>query len=350
MAISYPIVEKRAAKRKPEVPTQELHDLTTSSGQSLGNADLASLLANSAKKPTTRSEHGIHMKKPTKELPESSAAPTPQLKRVQLNTSMKFCLEIIRELMSKKHRDYAWPFYEPVSTQIYPDYLDIIKKPIDLSTIKTKIETGQYKTVKPFVKDMRLMITNCLRYNKPEAPVIEQARRLRDYFEYKWARIPEELLKERLIISHSHSQHPNGNAAVDHSHKTRDATDTEANVESSRMKLLETQVRLLTSTLTALTGIDAKTLTKPKNGQKKAAPKRNPKANRVGANRRQSSVAKRVDELDDDDEDDESDEELMISPSPISFNPNDMEDLQQLKIDLENLNGKSDYTNHAVTD
>lgn len=309
---------------------------------------MATLLANAAKKPTTRSEHGIHMKKPTKELPEpSSAAPPQHLKRVTLNTSMKFCLEIIKELLSKKHRDYAWPFYEPVSTQQYPDYLAIVKKPIDLSTIKTKIETGQYKTVKPFVKDMRLMITNCLRYNKPEAPVIEQARKVRDFFEYRWARIPEELLKEKLTVNHNnnhHHSHQNGGSGSDHS--KREAPD-EANIENSRMKLLETQVRLLTSTLTALTGFDAKTL-KPKNGQKKSNAKK--AVNRTN-NRRKPSTSKRADndESDDDDDDeeedesdddlDESDDELVASPSPVVFDPLNMEDLQQLKTDLENLDG-----------
>ena len=334
-------MEKRAAKRKSDVPTQELHDLNR--GQPKGAPDVATLLANSAKKPTTRSEHGIHMKKPTKELPEpSSVAPPQHLKRVALNTSMKFCLEIIRELLSKKHRDYAWPFYEPVSLETYPDYLEIIKKPIDLTTIKNKIETGQYRTVKPFVKDMRLMITNCYRYNKPEAPIIEQARKLRDFFEYRWARIPEELLNEKLIVSQNshHHSHQNGTSSSEHKKESPE----ESNIENSRMKLLETQVRLLTSTLTALTGIDTKTL-KPKNGQKKSTVKK--MTNRAN-NRRKPSTSKRVeeesdDESNDDDSDDSdlSDDELVTSPSPVVFDVNNMEDLQQLKIDLENLDGMS---------
>ncbi|CAG2105852.1 unnamed protein product [Medioppia subpectinata] len=122
------------------------------------------------RKMVTRSKLGVSLRRPNKDLPQTIAsAATQPPKRVALNQSMKFCLDIIRELLTKKHRDYAWPFYDPVPTQQYPDYLDIVKKPIDLNTIKifncfiddygrrpTKIETGQYKTVKPFVKDMQV--------------------------------------------------------------------------------------------------------------------------------------------------------------------------------------------------
>jgi len=85
----------------------------------------------------TRREHGLQVKKPNKDLPTPIASPPlAPPKRVQLNTSMKYCLDFVKEMLSKKHREYAWPFYEPVSIELYPDYLTIIKKPIDLSTIK----------------------------------------------------------------------------------------------------------------------------------------------------------------------------------------------------------------------
>lgn len=41
------------------------------------------------------------------------------------------------------------------------------------------IETGKYITVNDFANDMRLMFSNCLRYNQPGTPVIEQARKVR---------------------------------------------------------------------------------------------------------------------------------------------------------------------------
>ena len=35
---------------------------------------------------------------------------------------MKECRDILKELFSKKHTAYAWPFYKPVDTSIFKDY------------------------------------------------------------------------------------------------------------------------------------------------------------------------------------------------------------------------------------
>ena len=35
---------------------------------------------------------------------------------------MKECRDILKELFSKRHTAYAWPFYKPVDTSIFRDY------------------------------------------------------------------------------------------------------------------------------------------------------------------------------------------------------------------------------------
>ena len=37
-------------------------------------------------------------------------------------SSMKECRDILKELFSKRHTAYAWPFYKPVDTSIFKDY------------------------------------------------------------------------------------------------------------------------------------------------------------------------------------------------------------------------------------
>ena len=65
------------------------------------------------------------------------------------------------------------PFREPVNPEQLgiPDYLDIIKQPMDLSTIKNKVETGQYPDPWRFVDDVRLMFDNAWLYNKKSSRV-----------------------------------------------------------------------------------------------------------------------------------------------------------------------------------
>ncbi|OPJ82295.1 hypothetical protein AV530_006192 [Patagioenas fasciata monilis] len=43
-------------------------------------------------------------------------------------------------MFAKKHAAYAWPFYKPVDVEALGlhDYCDIIKHPMDLSTIKIR--------------------------------------------------------------------------------------------------------------------------------------------------------------------------------------------------------------------
>ena len=67
-----------------------------------------------------------------------------------------------------KHK-FAWPFHtpvDPVKLQL-PDYFDVIKQPMDLSLIKKKMETMQYKSAKEIIADFDLMFNNCYTYNRP---------------------------------------------------------------------------------------------------------------------------------------------------------------------------------------
>ena len=51
---------------------------------------------------------------------------------------MKYCNNILKELFAKKHETCAWPFYKPVAVDELGlhDYLDIIKQPMDLTSIR----------------------------------------------------------------------------------------------------------------------------------------------------------------------------------------------------------------------
>lgn len=57
---------------------------------------------------------------------------------------------------------HSLPFRQPVDPQLLqiPDYFDIVKNPMDLSTIKRKLDTGQYQDPWQYVDDVWLMFDN----------------------------------------------------------------------------------------------------------------------------------------------------------------------------------------------
>lgn len=65
------------------------------------------------------------------------------------------------------------------------DYFDIIKKPMDLGTVKQKMDGRAYKTATEFAGDVRLIFTNCYKYNPPDHDVVAMARKLQDVFEMR---------------------------------------------------------------------------------------------------------------------------------------------------------------------
>lgn len=65
------------------------------------------------------------------------------------------------------------PFRQPVDPQTLgiPDYFDIVKKPMDLSTIKRKLDIGQYVDPWEYVDDVWLMFDNAWLYNRKTSRV-----------------------------------------------------------------------------------------------------------------------------------------------------------------------------------
>ncbi|XP_057659426.1 CREB-binding protein isoform X6 [Diorhabda carinulata] len=77
------------------------------------------------------------------------------------------------------------PFRQPVDPQTLgiPDYFDIIKRPMDLSTIKRKLDIGQYADPWEYVDDVWLMFDNAWLYNKKTSRVYRYCTKLSEVFE-----------------------------------------------------------------------------------------------------------------------------------------------------------------------
>ncbi|CUI14737.1 bromodomain protein, putative [Bodo saltans] len=56
-------------------------------------------------------------------------------------------------------------FQKPVSEAEAPGYFSVIDVPMDLSTMRSKLQTGRYKSNRDVISDARLMLTNALEFN-----------------------------------------------------------------------------------------------------------------------------------------------------------------------------------------
>jgi hypothetical protein len=103
----------------------------------------------------------------------------------------------------------AWPFNQPVDPVALniPDYLDVVKQPMDLGTIKTQfvagestfssssstpraqtlggslmcVCVGEYEDGEELLADVGLVWGNCFLYNPPDHPICQWARDLSAY-------------------------------------------------------------------------------------------------------------------------------------------------------------------------
>lgn len=175
-------------------------------------------------------------------LSPGSGAAAQQLKnKEKLSEALKSCNEILKELFSKKHSGYAWPFYKPVDAELLGlhDYHDIIKKPMDLGTVKRKMDNREYKSAPEFATDVRLIFTNCYKYNPPDHDVVAMGRKLQDVFEMRYANIPDEPtnMTSSSFISNKEAASSSSGESSD-----SDAESDSDEERSAKLKLLETRL------------------------------------------------------------------------------------------------------------
>jgi histone acetyltransferase len=90
-------------------------------------------------------------------------------------------LQIIRKL---EEQHFSWPFREPVDTDEVTDYLEVVKDPVDLSTMEKRIRKGgsdsssHYKSKQMLYDDLLRMANNCKLYNDPDSTYWECAAAL----------------------------------------------------------------------------------------------------------------------------------------------------------------------------
>ncbi|XP_038826335.1 bromodomain-containing protein 3-like isoform X6 [Salvelinus namaycush] len=186
---SQPLVKKKGVKRKADTTTPTTSAITASRSESPSPVSEGK----QGKVMSRRESTGRPIKAPKKDLVEGELGQHSS-KRSRMSEQLKYCDSILKEMLSKKHAAYAWPFYKPVDAEALElhDYHEIIKHPMDLSTVKKKIDGREYPDAQMFAADVRVMFSNCYKYNPPDHEVVAMARKLQDVFEMRFAKMPDE--------------------------------------------------------------------------------------------------------------------------------------------------------------
>ncbi|XP_053621153.1 bromodomain adjacent to zinc finger domain protein 2B isoform X9 [Plodia interpunctella] len=103
-----------------------------------------------------------------------------------LQKEMQTCKNLLCEMECHEH---AWPFLVPVNTKQFPQYKKVIKCPMDLSTIKRKLQDNIYKCKEEFASDVRLVFANCEVFNDDDSPVGRAGHTMRQFFEQRWGQL-----------------------------------------------------------------------------------------------------------------------------------------------------------------
>ncbi len=102
-----------------------------------------------------------------------------QLKKAGKGASeaYKKCERILGQL--RKH-PCAVQFLYPVT---FPGYAEIVKEPMDLSTVEKKLKAGAYTSTNNFAVDVRKIWSNAWSFNQPGSEIYIMTTKISDYFE-----------------------------------------------------------------------------------------------------------------------------------------------------------------------
>ena len=106
----------------------------------------------------------------------SSATPKePAYYKIEIGEEEKKKINKIFETMENDPQ--ALDFLSPVDYVALGilDYPTIITQPMDLGTVKKKLENGEYKIFKDFMSDIILIWNNCKTYNQPGSEIVKMA-------------------------------------------------------------------------------------------------------------------------------------------------------------------------------
>ena len=95
-------------------------------------------------------------------------------------------------LTLRSDHDPSKVFHRKVNKRLIPDYYDVIKEPVALSTLKAKILHKSFVNFEEYVRDAALISHNAQTYNRPEAGAYHDAITLREIFQREFQKLVDQ--------------------------------------------------------------------------------------------------------------------------------------------------------------
>ncbi|KAG9079723.1 hypothetical protein FRC06_007559 [Ceratobasidium sp. 370] len=108
--------------------------------------------------------------------------------RERMKAAFIACHQAVQGLLAEDGRQRCELFKELPDRKLYPDYYDLIQKPIAMSHMRKRMNSGYYKTVSAYRDDWRLMFNNARIYNTEDSLVYQDADAMQKVLEavFNW--------------------------------------------------------------------------------------------------------------------------------------------------------------------
>ncbi|XP_045540013.1 protein polybromo-1 [Papilio machaon] len=110
-------------------------------------------------------------------LPSSVQSPAPSLPKpnMPLKKKLHYISKHLVEFTCSDGRQPMLLFMEKPSKKLYPEYYNVIERPIDMITIEANIKNDRYNSIDELVADFSLMFSNCRQFNEEGSMIYEDA-------------------------------------------------------------------------------------------------------------------------------------------------------------------------------
>ncbi|KAK0642937.1 hypothetical protein B0T16DRAFT_294739, partial [Cercophora newfieldiana] len=166
-------------------------------------------------------------------------------RKKKLSPELRFCGEVLDEIRKGKYYEWNNAFLQPVdpvALQI-PTYHKIVRKPMDLQTMKEKLDGGDYTSFKEFERDFELIVKNCKLFNGEQHLVYKQALDLQQLFKKEFSKKDEWLAKHAPATPapqfHAASPAPKAESEDEDHESEAEAEDPEIKAGDARLATIQ---------------------------------------------------------------------------------------------------------------